>query len=79
MNNSMIIRRIKIKKKEIKNNIYFPKHIKPNYIKNDFDYITYKNIMQFNNNKNDEKRNKGVIHKKINLKFQKIFEMKDNF
>ena len=79
MNNSMIIRRIKIKKKEILNNIYFPKHVKPNHIKNDFDYVTYKNIMQFNKNKNDEMRNKGVIHKKINLKFQKIFEMKNNF
>ena len=79
MNNSMIIRRIKIKKKEIINNIYFPKHVKPNHIQNDFDYITYKNIMQFSNNKNDEMRYKGVIHKKINLKFQKISEMKNNF
>ena len=79
MNNSMIVRRIKIKKKENNNNIYFPKHVKPNYIQNDFDYVTYKNMMQFDNNKRDENKNKGVIHKKINLKFQKIFEMKNNF
>ena len=79
MNNSMIVRRIKIKKKENNNNIYFPKHVKPNYIQNDFDYVTYKNMMQFDNNKRDENKNKGVIHKRINLKFQKIFEMKNNF
>ena len=77
MNNSMITRRIKIKKKE--NNIYFPKHIKPGNIQNDLDYVSYKNKMQFNNNVNDIRKNKDIIHKKINLKFQKIFDVKNNF
>ena len=73
----MITRRIKIKKKE--NNIYFPKHIKPGNIQNDLDYASYKNKMQFNNNVNDIRKNKDIIHKKINLKFQKIFDVKNNF
>ena len=81
MNNSMITRRIKIKKKE--NNIYFPKHIKQNYIPNDFDYLTFKNNMLFNNNynnnTNDIRVKNGLISKKINLKFQKIFPINNNF
>ena len=82
MNNSMITRRIKIKKKE--NNIYFPKHIKQNYIPNEFDYLTFKNNMLFNNNYNNNNTNdirvkNGLISKKINLKFQKIFPINNNF
>ena len=77
LNNSMITRRIKIKKKE--NKIYIPKHIKPGNIQNDLDYVSYKNKMQFNNNANDIRKNKDIIHKKINLKFQKIFDIKSNF
>ena len=73
MNNSMIIRRIKIKKKE--NEIYFPKHIKQNYIQNNFDYLTYKKNMQVDTNM----QKKGIINKRINLKFQKILGYKSNF
>ena len=81
MNNSMITKRIKIKKKENKN-IYFPKHIKHNYIQSDIDYLAYKNNinrMQFSHNKNDMRNKKGVINKKINLKFQKIYDINNKF
>ena len=77
MNNSMITRRIKLKKKE--NDIYFPKHIKPNYIQNNIDYITYKSNMQYIPNNNDMRYKKGVINKKINLKYHKILDIKNNF
>lgn len=86
MNNSMITRRIKIRKREKENNIYFPKHIKHDYIPNDFDYLTFKNNMLFhnsnynyNNNTNNIQTKNGLISKKINLKFQKIFPNYNNF
>jgi hypothetical protein len=85
MNNSMINRRIKIRKREKENNIYFPKHIKHDYIPNDFDYLTFKNNMLFHNsnynynNTNNIQTKNGLISKKINLKFQKIFPNYNNF
>ena len=78
MNNSMITRRIKINKKE-NNQIYFPKHVKQGFIQNDSDYLIYKNRMQFTIS-NDKKKDKNdVIHKKINLKYKKIFDVENGF
>ena len=81
MNNSMITKRIKIKKKE-NNKIYFPKHVKPSYIPNDIDYLAYKNNinnMKYTNNINDMRSKRGVINKKINFKLQKIYDIKNKF
>ena len=78
MNNSMITRRIKINKKE-NNQIYFPKHVKQGFIQNDSDYLIYKNRMQFTISNDKKKDKNGVIHKKINLKYKKIFDVENGF
>ena len=72
MNNSMITRKKKKKKKE--NNVYFPKHIKSSYNKNDIEYLNYKNNSQFASNKNYMGNKYGVINKRINLRYQQIFD-----